>query len=221
MAGVISLIVVLVVWRFCIVFAAVVFEAAGLPSGAAGFEARSALVGAGYTTSQSEYVVRHPASRRVARALVVFGYLGPPVVLALLGASFVVPTDEDLTDPAVTLGVAVVVLVVVDRLGLFQLIGNRPARAFAGRMIYTVTFETWIAIGDRAVAAVWIPADRSRADPILALLGEGDVEVLAVEPAGPGAPVFRSDGQSVDPGPGARVVVLAPAASLEALRRDP
>lgn len=221
MAAVISLIVVLVVWRFCIVFGAVVFEAAGLPSGAAGFEARSALVGAGYTTSQSEYVVRNPAARRVARALVVFGYLGPTVVLALLGVSFVVPTDEDLTQRAVTLAVAVVVLVVVDRFGLFRLLGNRPARAFAGRMIDTTTFETWIAIGDRVVAAIWIPPDASRAEQVIALLGDRDVHVLAVEPAGPGAPVFPSDEESVDPGPGARVVVLAPGASLDALRQDP
>ena len=83
MAGVISLIFVLVIWRFSIVFGTVVFEGAGVPRGAAGFEASSALVGAGYTTAQSEYVVRNPAARRVARALVVFGYLGPPVVIAL------------------------------------------------------------------------------------------------------------------------------------------
>ena len=221
MAGVISLIVVLVIWRFSIVFGTVVFEAAGVPRGAAGFEASSALVGAGYTTSQSEYVVRNPVARRVARALVVFGYLGPPVVIALLGVAFVVPTDEDLTHRAVTLVVALLVLVVADRLALFRLIGNRPARAFAGRMIDTTTFETWIAIGDRVVAAIWIPHDASRAEPVLALLGESDVHVLAVEPAGPGAPVFPSDEQPVDLGPGARVVVLAPGASLDALRHDP
>lgn len=220
MAGIISLIFVLVIWRFCIVFGVVVFEAAGLSSGAAGFEARSALVGAGYTTSQSEYVVRNPTARRVASALVVFGYLGPPLVIALLGVSFVLPTDEDLTERAVTLALAVVVLVVVDRFGLFRLLGNRPARALAGRMIDT-TFETWIAIGDRVVAAIWIPTDVSVAERVLAVLGERDVHVLAVEPAGHGSPVFPSDEQPVEPGPGARVVVLAPGASLDALHHDP
>jgi hypothetical protein len=81
--------------------------------------------------------------------------------------------------------------------------------------------ETWIAIGDRAVAAIWIPAEVSRAEPVRALFAEHDVHVLAVDPPGPGAPVFPSDEQPVEPAPGARAVVLAPIASLDALRHDP
>ncbi len=121
MAGVISLFVVLLVWRFFIVVGETVFAAAGLPPKAAAFEARSALVGAGYTTSQSEYVVRDPAARRVASTLVLFGYFGPTVIVALLGISFVLPSGEDLTARGVTLFVLIGGLIVL-----------RPARCDSG-----------------------------------------------------------------------------------------
>ena len=103
LAGVISLFVVVLVWRFFILVGETVFAAAGLPPKAAAFEARSALAGAGYTTSQSEYVVRDPAARRFASTLVLLGYFGPTLILALLGVSFVLPTGEDLTARTITL----------------------------------------------------------------------------------------------------------------------
>ena len=132
MTGVIGVIVVLIVWRFCVVFDATVFQAAGLPGPAAGFEARSALVGAGYTTSQSELVVRYPPARRVAATLAVFGYFGPALILALLGVSFVVPVGEDLTLRAVMPGVLLVGLLAVDRVGVIQFVARRPATAWHG-----------------------------------------------------------------------------------------
>ena len=132
MTGVISLFVVLLVWRFFIVLGETVFAATGLPPKAAAFEARSALVGAGYTTTQSEYVVRDPAARRVASMLVLFGYFGPTLVLALLGVSFVLPTGEDLTARGVTLFVLVAGLFVSDRFGVIRKDRN-STRACAGK----------------------------------------------------------------------------------------
>ncbi len=89
-------------------------------------------MGAGYTTAQSEYVVRDPAAQRVASILVVFGYFGPAAVLALLGVSFVVPVGEDLTDRTIALVVLVLGLIVVERLGVIRALGARPARAWRG-----------------------------------------------------------------------------------------
>ena len=175
MAGVISLFVVLLIWRFFMILGEEVFAAAGLPRTAARFEARSALVGAGYTTSQSEYVVRDPAAQRVAAILVVFGYFGPAALLALLGVSFVVPTGEDLTSRALTLVVLLLGLILVERLGVIRALGSRPAGALTRRMITNGAIDTWLVVGDRAIAAAVIPPEPARAERTIAVLTAPDV----------------------------------------------
>jgi hypothetical protein len=218
--GVISLFVVVLVWRFFILVGEFVFAAAGLPPKAAAFEARSALVGAGYTTSQSEYVVRNPAARRFASTLVLLGYFGPTLILALLGVSFVIPTGEDLTARAITLVVLIGGLFVFDRLGLIRVIGSRPARAVARRLLADDTFETWVVVGDRVIAAVRIPKDPERSAPVIATLSDPGVRILAVEPAEPGRPSFPDESQLVVPRPGDRVVAFGPEEAFEPLRRS-
>jgi hypothetical protein len=216
-AGVISLFVVLLIWRFFIIVGETVFAAAGLPPKAAAFEARSALVGAGYTTSQSEYVVRDPASRRVASALVLFGYFGPAIIVALLGISFVLPSGEDLTARGVLLFVLVGGLLVADRLGVIRALGTRPARAVA-KHLADDTFETWVVVGDHAIATVLIPNEPERAEPIITALNTPDVRILDVEPAERGQPTFPDDSQPVEPHAGDRVVAFGPERCFESLR---
>ncbi|MEZ5382548.1 MAG: hypothetical protein R2754_12240 [Microthrixaceae bacterium] len=220
MAGVVSVFVVLFVWRFFIVVGETVFTAAGLPPKAAAFEARSALVGAGYTTSRSEYVVRDPAARRVASALVLFGYFGPTVILALLGISFVLPSGEDLAARGITLFVLIGGLVLADRLGVIRVIGARPARAVARRLVADDTFETWVVVGDRVIAAMLMPQDVERSGPMAATLNEPGVRILALEPAGPGQPTFPDASQAVVPRPGDRVVAFGPKQVFESVRRS-
>ncbi len=226
MAGVISLFIVLLIWRFFLILGEEVFAAAGLPRTAARFEARSALVGAGYTTSQSEHVVRDPTAQRVAAILVVFGYFGPAAVLALLGVSFVVPVGEDLTERTIALVVLVLGLVLVDRLGAIRALGSRPARALARRMTATGAVETWLVTGDRAIAAAVIPSEPARAERTIAVLTAPDVQVLSVEPSGPGpttfpSQAFPSEMPSVELHPGERVVVFGPKRTLDDLRQAP
>jgi hypothetical protein len=209
-AGVISLFVVLLVWRFFLVLGETVFNAAGLPPKAAAFEARSALAGAGYTTSQSEYVVGDPASQRVASLLVLFGYFGPTVMVALLGISFVLPSGEDLTERGVLLFVLIGGLLVVDRLGVIRALGARLARAVAKRFVDDGAFETWVAVGDHVIATMLIPSDPERAEQMIVSLNEPGVRILAVEPAGRGQPTFPDESQPIAPHPGDRVVAFAP-----------
>jgi hypothetical protein len=219
-AGVISLFVVVLVWRFFILVGESVFAAAGLPPKAAAFEARSALVGAGYTTSQSEYVVRDPAARRFASTLVLLGYFGPTLVLALLGVSFVLPTGEDLTARGITLVVLIGGLFLFDRLGLIRAIGARPARAVARRLLAHDPFDTWVVVGDHVIAAVLISKDPERSEPMIATLNHPSVRILAVEPAAPGQPTFPDESQLVVPQPGDRVVAFGPEQALELVRRS-
>jgi hypothetical protein len=218
-AGVLSLFVVVLVWRFFILVGETVFAAAGLPPKAAMFEARSALVGAGYTTSQSEYVVRNPAARRFASTLVLLGYFGPTLILALLGVSFVIPTGEDLTTRTITLVVLIGGLFLFDRLGAIRAIGARPARAVAKRLLADDTFETWVVVGDRVIAAVLIPKEPERSEPMIATLNDPSVRISAVEPAEPGQPTFPDETQVVAPRPGDRVVAFGPMQAFESVRR--
>ena len=218
MTGVIGVVFVLLVWRFLVAFGAAVFEAAGLAGPAARFESRSALVGAGYTTTQSELVVGYPPARRVAGMLVLLGYFGPALILALLGVSFVIPTDEDLTTRAVTLSVLLVGLVLVDRIGLLDFLARSPARALARRATGHVGVEQWIAVGDHAVAAATIPHDRHRAQEVIDALTAADLAILAIEPVASGATVIPTGSEDVHPGPGDRVVVFAPRSHLDAIR---
>lgn len=55
--------------------ATIALTATGMPQPSARFQARSALTGVGFTTSESEAVVRHPARRRIIMALMLVGSL--------------------------------------------------------------------------------------------------------------------------------------------------
>lgn len=219
MSGVISIIAVLLLWRFLIVFGTVVFEAAGLSRRDAEFEARSAIVGAGYTTGRSEVVVGDPSAQRVASLLIVTGYFGPATVLALLGFSFVVPSSDDLDTRIVVLVGLLAVLYATDRIGLVRAVASRPSRALARRIIGRSTFETWIVVGDQAVASLVVPADAERAAATAAALRSPDVTVLAVEPAVTPVGTSRGDPPASDPGSGDRVVVFGARHALEPLGR--
>jgi hypothetical protein len=56
--------------------ATVILTATGLPRHVARFQARSALTGSGFTTSESERVVDHPLRRRVIATLMLLGNVG-------------------------------------------------------------------------------------------------------------------------------------------------
>jgi len=67
----------------------------GMPRESARFQARSALTGAGYTTTEAESVVAHPARRRIVMALMLLGSAGIVVAVVTLAISFVDASRED------------------------------------------------------------------------------------------------------------------------------
>jgi len=217
MAGVIGVVLVLFFWRFLVIFGSTVIETAGLSPKAAGFESRSLIVGAGYTTAPSELVIQNPATQRVAGLLVVTGYFGPTIILALLGASFITPADGDLVNRWMLLVVLVLMFIVFDRCGLIRRIAVRPARALAKRAAARTTFETWIVVGDHAVAALIVPVDAAMSERVLAILASDDIDLLAIEHGGKfGAPI-SDEPDPADAAPGDRLVVFGPRTSLETL----
>ena len=65
MTAVISFLVVLFISLLVVRIAGVALTVTGMPREAARFEARSAWSGTGFTTTQSEQIVRHPLRRRI------------------------------------------------------------------------------------------------------------------------------------------------------------
>ena len=63
----------------------------GLGHEAARFQARSALTGVGFTTSEAEQIVSHPVRRRVVMVLMLVGNAGIVAAMASLLLSFVRP----------------------------------------------------------------------------------------------------------------------------------
>ena len=68
--------------------AAIALTVTGIPREIARFQARSALTGAGFTTTESEAIVNHPARRRIIMFLMLVGSLGTAAVIAGLIGSF-------------------------------------------------------------------------------------------------------------------------------------
>jgi hypothetical protein len=218
MAGVIGVVVAIAIWRFLVIFGTTVFQTVGLSRSAAGFESRSVLVGAGYTTARSELVIDDPATRRVAAMLVVAGYFGPTVIVGFLGISFVTPTDDDLLNRwSVLLGL-LVALYVLDRLGVFRAVSIVPARALARRATTRTTFETWIVVGDRAVASLVVPREDERADRLLAAVAQDGIDVLAIEPGAQQAATVPSNGSEIEANAGDQLVLFGKRDILSSLR---
>jgi len=79
-----SLLVVLVLSLIITRFATIALTLTGMTRESARFQARSALTGAGFTTTESEKVVNHPVRRRVVMWLMLIGNGGLVIVAALL-----------------------------------------------------------------------------------------------------------------------------------------
>jgi hypothetical protein len=218
MLGVLGVVVAIVFWRFLVIFGTTVFETVGLSPTAAGFESRSAIVGAGYTTARSELVIDDPASRRVATMLVVVGYFGPTVVVGLLGISFITPTTGDLVNRWLLLLALLGVLYLLDRLGLFRALATTPARALSRRATSRSSFETWIVVGDRAVASLVLPRDPERATRILAIVAQEGIDVLAIERGRQSPVVIPSLGSGIEAEPGDQMVLFGDQELLSTLR---
>lgn len=78
----------------------------GMTRQSARFQARSALTGAGFTTSESEMVVNHPVRRRIVMTLMLLGSVGLVTAVAGLLAGFLgtAGTDERLPRAGLLIG---------------------------------------------------------------------------------------------------------------------
>src|SRR3954447_8896033 len=75
----------------------------GLSRDVAHFQARSAFLGVGFTTTESEAIVNHPVRRRIAGGLIVVGNVGIVSAGASLVLSFTRATGSQAAERAAVL----------------------------------------------------------------------------------------------------------------------
>jgi K+/H+ antiporter YhaU regulatory subunit KhtT len=134
MYGIILLLVVAMLSLLITRIATIALTATGMARPSARFQARSALSGVGFTTTESEAVVAHPARRRIIMALMLVGSVGLATSIAGILAGVVGKADASarLTRAAVlVVGLAIIYWVSlskrVDR-RLSSIIGRALAR---------------------------------------------------------------------------------------------
>ena len=93
MTAVASLLIVIVISLMVTRMATIAMTATGLSRESARFQARSAFSGAGFTTSESEAVVRHPVRRRIVMALMLLGNAGIAAVVASIILTALEPSE--------------------------------------------------------------------------------------------------------------------------------
>jgi hypothetical protein len=102
----------------------------GMSRQAARFQARSALTGAGFTTTESESVVNHPVRRRIVMTLMLMGSAGIVTVLASVMLTFASTASPD--SGSSTLALLSLVAGALALLGLMKL---RPVDRALSRVI--------------------------------------------------------------------------------------
>ena len=147
--------------------------ATGVPPEIAAFQARSAFSGAGFTTTEAENVVNHPARRRIIATTMFAGSLGTPTLVVTVLLGFVAPGPGSTIERTLAL-LSGAFLIVVSAL-------NKVVRNWL------------VGVGNRYTARRLRPALGGGAEEILSL-GDGfviDVIQLDVDPA-PTARSLRS-----------------------------
>jgi hypothetical protein len=134
--------------------------ATGVPPESAAFQARSAFSGAGFTTTEAENVVNHPARRRIIATTMFVGSLGTPTLIVTVLVGLIAPGPGSTTDRT---------LVTVSGLFLiFLAVFNKPA-------------TRWLqGIGDRYVQRHLLPVLSSEREELLVLSDDFAVQAITV-----------------------------------------
>jgi len=94
MIAVFTFVLVILVSMLVVRGGAVALKLTGLSWDVASFQAQSAFTGAGFTTSESENIVGHPARRRVIRAMINLGSIGVSSALVTVVVTFTTAGDD-------------------------------------------------------------------------------------------------------------------------------
>ncbi|QDU78362.1 TrkA-C domain protein [Polystyrenella longa] len=94
MFAIVSLVLIIIISMIVVRVATVALTLTGLSNELARFQARSAFTSTGFTTSETEKVMRHPVRRRIIMMLMLFGNAGIVTAVSSLILSFI---DADMT----------------------------------------------------------------------------------------------------------------------------
>ena len=100
--------------------------ATGVPPDTASFQARSALSGAGFTTTEAETVGNHPTRRKIIATTMFVGSLGTPTLVVSVLVGFVAPGPGSTTERTLVIASGLTLLVMMAI--------NRPAQQLLVRM---------------------------------------------------------------------------------------
>lgn len=125
MIALFALLLLVTLFRMTSLVASVALEATGMARDSAQFQARSALMGVGYTTSESEDITTHPVRRKIVLWLMTFGNAGivtgvGSFLLAFIGAE----TNQTLSRTVILILGILVILVALHTNLATRLIGR-------------------------------------------------------------------------------------------------
>ncbi|MFP4323953.1 MAG: potassium transporter TrkA, partial [Anaerolineales bacterium] len=126
MTSLISLLVVVTVSLIATRIATIALTLTGLSYDAAYFQALSAFSGVGYTTGESEDIVKHPVRRRIIAVVILIGNIGLVTAVASLLLTFV--DAGDLRDELLRAGLILAGLAVIWYLFTNRLIDDISSR---------------------------------------------------------------------------------------------
>jgi hypothetical protein len=193
MLSILSLLIVLIVSLLIVRIATVALTLTGLSWPLARFQARSAFTGAGFTTTESEKVVRHPVRRRIIMLLMLLGNAGIVTAATSLILAFVGTESESGLTSAVWFRLTILA---VGLAGLWTITHSHWVDDHLSRLI-TWTFRRWTDLevrdyagllrlsGDYAVVELEVRGDDWLCGRQLAALNLTDegVLVLGIEKA--------------------------------------
>jgi len=110
MVALFSLLIVITLSVIVVRIGGMAFELTGLSSEIATFQAQSAFSGTGFTTEESESIVKHPVRRNIARILMLLGTAGLTSSITTLILTFIGQTGEELVIRAAILTTGVLLL---------------------------------------------------------------------------------------------------------------
>ena len=153
--------IVLIYWFIAEIFT-MLFRFTGVPDEKARFQVISLLTGAGYTTRESELFVSTKSRRRLARSIMMFGYVfNVTIISALINVFFSMKLSQVVSNILSFLIpiVAAVVIVLFMRIPKFRTWGEKLIEKIVGRILHSENENTVLPldyIGEESIAQVTI-----------------------------------------------------------------
>ena len=115
MFAIFSLLFIITLSVIIVRIGAVALELTGLSPDIASFQAQSAFSGVGFTTSESEAIVTHPARRRILRTIIMLGSAGITTSMASLVLAFMSKDQKSSLTKIGVLALGIILILIFTR----------------------------------------------------------------------------------------------------------